>query len=164
MCVLAYFQKGRRAMDDNQPTVAEAAFRKALEYPHNLGSGKPDKPKDEEIWFWLGESLKAQDKLDAARDAWTQAAEQGREISPLGSLYRGLAERRLGQNEASAKTLGPLMHVKLGEQCAAADFYAAGLLELYDHHDSQAVADFMAALNADPEFWQARLMLDRVGH
>ena len=164
MYVLAYFQKGRRAMDDNQPAVAEAAFRKALEYPHNLGSGKPDKPKDEEIWFWLGESLKAQDKLDAARDAWTQAAEQGREVSPLGSLYRGLAERRLGQNEASEKTLGLLMQVKLGENRAAAEFYAAGLLDLYDHHDSQAAANFVAALNADPDFWQARLMLDRVAH
>ena len=164
MYVLANFHKGLRAMDDNQSAAAEAAFRKALEYPHNLGSGKPDKPHDEEVWFWLGEALKAQDKLDGARDAWTQAAEEGQGIFPLASLYRGLALRRLGQNEASAKTLGPLMQVKLGEKHAAAEFYAAGLLDLYDHRGPQAAAKFMAALDADPEFWQARLMLDRVGH
>ena len=54
MYVLANFQKGRRALEDNQPAVAEAAFRKALEYPHNLGSGKPDKPHDEEIMVLAG--------------------------------------------------------------------------------------------------------------
>jgi len=144
--------------------VAEAAFRKALEYPHNLGSGKPDKPHDGEIWFWLGEALKAQDKADAARDAWTRAVEEGKGISPLASLYCGLALRRLGQKEASANTLGPLMQVKLGEKHAAAEFYAAGLLDLYEHRNPQAPAKFTAALDADPEFWQARVMLDRVGH
>jgi tetratricopeptide (TPR) repeat protein len=164
MYVLANFQKGRRAMDDNQPAVAEAAFRKALEYPHNLGSGKPDKPHDGEIWFWLGEALKAQDKADAARDAWTRAVEEGKGISPLASLYCGLALRRLGQKEASANTLGPLMQVILGEKHAAAEFYAAGLLDLYEHRNPQAPAKFTAALDADPEFWQARVMLDRVGH
>ena len=86
MYVLANFQKGLRAMDENQPAVAEAAFRKALEYPHNLGSGKPDKPHDEEIWFWLGEALKAQDKADGAHDAWTQAVEEGQESSPAGHV------------------------------------------------------------------------------
>jgi tetratricopeptide (TPR) repeat protein len=164
MYVLAYFQKGLRAMDDNQPAAAEAAFRKALEYPHSLGSGKPDKPRDEEIWFWLGESLSAQNQPDHAREAWTTAADEGKQDSTLGGLYVGLAERRLGQDDASAKTLGPLMQVKLGEKRAAAEFYAAGLLDLYDHHRDQAAAKFLAALDADPEYWQARLMLDRVEH
>jgi tetratricopeptide (TPR) repeat protein len=164
MYVLANFQKGMRAMEDNQPAVAEAAFRKALEYPRNLGSGKPDKPHDEEIWFWLGEALRAQGKTDAAHDAWAQAAEEAQGASPLASLYRGLAQRRLEQNDASAKTLGPLMQVKVGEKHAAADFYAAGLLDLFDHRSPQAAGKFMAALDVDPDFWQARLALDRVGH
>jgi tetratricopeptide (TPR) repeat protein len=164
MYVLANFQKGVRAMEDNLPALAEVAFRKALEYPHNLGSGKPDKPLDEETWFWLGEALRAQSKAEAARDAWTKAAEEGQGSSPLASLYRGLAQRRLGQNEASAKTLGPLIQVKVGEKYSAAEFYAAGLLDLFDHHNPQAAAKFMAALDVDPEFWQARLALDRVGH
>jgi tetratricopeptide (TPR) repeat protein len=163
MYVLANFQKGLRAMEDNQPAVAEAAFRKALEYPHNLGSGKPDKPNDEELWFWLGEALKAQDKADAARDAWTQATEEGQGLSPMAILYCGLALRRLGLNEASSKTLGPLMLVRVGEKHDAGEFYAAGLLDLYEHRSPQAEAKFKAALEADPEFWQAQLMLDRVG-
>ena len=164
MYVLANFQKGRRVLEGNQPAAAEAAFRKALEYPHNLGSGKPDKPNDEELWFWLGEALKAQGKAEAARDAWTQATEEGQGRSPMASLYCGLALRRLGLDEASTKILGPLMQVKVGEKHAAAKFYAAGLLDLYEHRSPQAAAKFVAALGADPEFWQARLALDRVVH
>lgn len=163
MYVLANFEEGMRAMDANKPVLAEGPFRKALEYPHNLGSGKPDKPHDEEAWFWLGESLLAQHKTDAARDAWTQAAKQGEENSPLGDLYRGLAERRLGQNAAAEKSLAALEEVKPGETRGAAEFYAAGLLRLYEHRQAQAAADFSGALDADPEYWQARLMLDHVG-
>jgi tetratricopeptide (TPR) repeat protein len=162
--VLANFQKGRKAMDDSAPAVAEAAFRQALEYPLNLGTGKPDKPHDEEAWFWLGEALKAQDKADAAHDAWAQAAEEGQENSPLASLYRGLALRRLGQNDASAKALGVLMQMKPGEKHAATEFYAAGLLDLYDHRGPEAGAKLKAALDVDPGFWPARLMLDRMGN
>ncbi len=44
-----------------------------------------------------------------------------------------------------------------------AEFYAAGLLDLYDQRGPQAAAKFIAALDTDPEFWQAQLMLDRVG-
>jgi tetratricopeptide (TPR) repeat protein len=144
--------------------VAESAFRKGLEYPHNLGSGKPDKPQDMELWFWLGEALKAQGKADAAHDAWTQAAEEGVGTYPLAILYRGLAQRRLGQEGASAKTLGPLMQMKSGEKHAAVEFYAAGLLDFYDHRSDQAAAKFTAALKIDPEFWQARVMLDPTEH
>jgi hypothetical protein len=162
--VLANFQMGRRALEDNQPAAAEAAFRKALEYPHNLGSGKPDKPHDEESWFWLGEALKAQDKGDAARDAWRQTAEEARESSPLALLYRGLALRRLGQTEEAEKTLGALTQVKTGEKHTAAEFYASGLLDMYEHRNPQAAAKFVLAFSADPEFWQARLILDQVEH
>ena len=162
--VLANFQKGRKAMDDNKPAVAEAAFRQALDYPDSLGTGKPDKPHDEEAWFWLGEALKAQDKADTAHEAWAQAAEEAQEDTPLASLYRGLALRRLGQNDASANTLGVLIQVKSGEKHAAAEFYAAGLLDLYEHRGPEAEAKLKAALDADPDFWPARLVLDRMGH
>jgi hypothetical protein len=56
------------------------------------------------------------------------------------------------------------MEVKSGEKHGAEEFYAAGLLDLYDHHTPEAAAKFTAALEVDPEFWQARLALDRVAH
>ena len=56
------------------------------------------------------------------------------------------------------------MRVKIGDKHGAAEFYSAGLLDLYEHRDLDAAAKFMAALDVDPDFWQARLMLDRAGH
>jgi hypothetical protein len=38
------------------------------------------------------------------------------------------------------------------------------LLDLYEHRDLQAAAKFMAAVDVDPDFWLARVMLDRVRH
>jgi tetratricopeptide (TPR) repeat protein len=162
---LANLQKGREALKANHPDVAETAFRQALEYPENLGSGKPDQPHDEEARFWLGEALTAQNKAAAAREAWSEAVKEGKtDESPLGSLYQGLALRRLGQNDASAKALGMLLQVKVGGRHDASVLYAAGLMDLYDHQDSAAANELTAALDADPGLWQARLMLAEMKH
>jgi len=162
MYVLANFQKGRRALEDSKPAEAEVAFRKALEYPRNLGVGKPDKPRDEEVLFWLGDALKAEGNAAAARDAWAQAAQEGKNGSVVASLYRGLALRRLGQAEEADKVLNPLSEVKPGEKHGAAEFYASGLLDLFANRSDKAAGEFTAALEADPDFWPARLALDRV--
>jgi tetratricopeptide (TPR) repeat protein len=162
MYVLANLQKGMRALEDNKPAEAVTAFRKALEYPRNLGAGKPDKPHDEEALFWLGEALKAAGNADAAHDAWTQAAAEGKNGPTLSRLYRGLALRRLGQPEEADKVLNPLAQVKPGEKAGAAELYASGLLSLFDNRGDLAAGKFTAALTADPDFWLARLALDRV--
>jgi len=162
---MADLQKGRKALQAGEAVAAEAAFRQALEYPVNLGSGKPDKPHDEEAWFWLGEAFTAQNKVDAAHDAWSEAVKEGKtDETPLGSLYQGLALRRLGQNDASAKALGILLQVKVGGKHDASVLYAAGLLDLYDHQDSAATTELTAALDADPSLWQARLLLAGLKH
>jgi tetratricopeptide (TPR) repeat protein len=162
MYVLANFQKGRRALEDNKPAEAVAAFRKALEYPRNLGVGKPDKPHDEEVLFWLGEALQAAGSADAAHDAWTQAAAEGKDGLTLSRLYRGLALRRLGQPEEADKILIPLAQIKAGETPGAAELYASGLLSLFDDRSDLAAGKFTAALAADPDFWPAKFALDRV--
>src|ERR1019366_1014076 len=162
MYVLANLQKGMRALEDNKPAEAVTAFRKALEYPRNLGAGKPDKPHDEEALFWLGEALKAAGNADAAHDAWTQAAAEGKNGPTLSRLYQGLALRRLGQPEEADKVLNPLVQVKPGEKAGAAELYASGLLNLFDNRGDLAAGKFTAALTADPDFWLARLALDRV--
>jgi tetratricopeptide (TPR) repeat protein len=163
MYVLANLQKARHALEDNNPAQAEQALRKALEYPPNLGVGKPDRPHNEEIWFWLGEALKAEGKTEAARAAWREAAEEGQRGFGVSRLYRGVALRRLGQTEEADKVLAPLAQIKPGEKHGAGEFYAAGLLALFENRRDAAAANFRAALGVDPDFWQARLALDRTG-
>lgn len=154
-------QQGITALSSNNPVLAEAAFRRGLEYPHNLGSGQPDKPRRMELWFWLGEALHAEGKMDAARDAWTKTQEEGQGHDPLAVLYRGLAEQRFGQEGAAAETLALLVEVKPGGKYSAAEFYASGLLDFYARRREQAVSKFRAALDANPDFWQARFMMER---
>ena len=160
--VLACVEKGRRALEGGKPGDAVAAFRAALEYPSNLGVGKPAKPRDEEIQFWLGEALKAQNNTEAARAAWSAAAEEGKRPSELATLYRGLALRRLGQEQEAAKLLSTLSEPKAGARRGAEPWYASGLLDWFEHRNDKAAAKFTSALQADPAYWPARLALDRV--
>jgi len=159
MYVLACVAKGKHALASRQLPEAEAALREALKYPHNLGVGKPDKPHDEEALFWLGETLKAAGNDHAARDAWAQAAQEGTSGGEASKLYRGLALRRLGQPQEAEAVLAPFEQTKPADKHSAQEFYAAGLLNLADDRSDLAAGKFTAALNADPDFWPARLAL-----
>jgi tetratricopeptide (TPR) repeat protein len=161
MFVLANVQKGRQAMAAKNASQAEAAFRQALAYPHNLGVGKPDQPHDEEALYWLGEALAAQDKNDAAREAWNEAAAEGKNASSAAALFAGLALRRLGQSDEAARLLEPLAIPGAQGKAGAEDFYLAGLLALFDDHKDQASSYFGKALELDPSFWQARIELQQ---
>jgi TolA-binding protein len=78
---------------------AEQDFRRALEYPENLGVGKPDHPADGPQLYWLGEALAAQSKTDAAHAAWREAADETAGDSMTTRVYRAAALLRLGQQD-----------------------------------------------------------------
>lgn len=162
MYVLANVQKGRQALAARSAIEAEAALRQALEYPHNLGAGKPDQPHDEEALYWLGEALAAEGKNDAAREAWSEAAAEGKNGYGGARLFAGLALRRLGQTDEAARLLGPLA-TPGGERgkAGAEDFYLAGLLALFENHQELASDDLQKALKLDPSLWRARIELEQ---
>lgn len=162
MYVLTNVQEGRQALEAKNAGEAEAAFRRALEYPHNLGVGKPDRPHDEEARYWLGEALAAQGKNDAAREAWSEAATEGKKAFGTARLFAGLALRRLGQGEEAAKILEPFANFTSPGRKGAEDFYLAGLLALFNGQKDQARNHFRHALELEPSFWQARIELEQV--
>lgn len=163
MFLVANVQMGRQALEAEKFSAAEKAFRQALEYPPNFGVGKPDKPHDEEALYWLGESLAAQGKADAAAEAWRAAAAEGAGGSGPSSLYRGLALRRLGQTEEADKLLAALAEAARAEKPGAEDYYLAGLLDLFENRKDQAKNFLRSALETDPSLWQARIELARAG-
>jgi len=163
MFVLANVQQGRRALEAQQPNEAEKAFRRALAYPRNLGVGKPDEPHDEEALYWLGEALAAQGQAEAARDAWRDAAEEGKTGRGTASLYRGLALRRLGQAEEAERILRGLVQATGQEKPSADDFYIAGLLNLLNNQKEEAKSNLRRALELNPTLWQARIELEQAG-
>jgi tetratricopeptide (TPR) repeat protein len=68
---------GRAALDAGDAKKAAAEFRRALEYPKNLGVGRPDRAREAEPYYRLGQALAADKQLDEARAAWKKAAEEG---------------------------------------------------------------------------------------
>ena len=155
-----------RAGGPHAAEQAEQAFRRATEYPVNLGVGKPDKPHDERALYWLGGALEAEGKQDAAREAWQQAIAEDTAVGPFGressgesQLYAALALNRAGQTSEAEKTLDDLQAGAAKKDAGAYDFYLAGLVEKSRHQDDQARSDFRRALEIDPGFWQARLEL-----
>jgi tetratricopeptide (TPR) repeat protein len=159
--VACNLEQGRAALAAGRPVEAVEAFRRAAEYPENLGVGKPNEPHDEEAFYWLGEALRTAGNADAAREAWQQAAKGGRHISPPERAFQAAALGKLGRGEESQKVFARLMEALSAERPGATAFYAAGLTELLGGRSEQASHYFRRSLEIDPGFWPARLELER---
>jgi tetratricopeptide (TPR) repeat protein len=157
--VAASLEKGRANLSAGRFSEAEEAFRRALEYPANLGVGKPNEPHDEAALYWLGEALLAGGKPDAARAAWQQVvgskAKRG-----VSRVFQAVALRRLGQTEEGEKILHQLLEAAK-QNGSASDLYVAGLVESFRGREEPARESFRQALEVDPDFWPARLELER---
>lgn len=156
--VFANLEKAREALLAGQFTTAEQAVRQALEYPTNLGVGRPDNPDDAEPLYWLGEILQAEGKRDAALAAW-QTAAAIRPAAGVSAVFRALALRRLGQVEEASGVLESFS--RLSDDAGAEEFFTAGLAERFGGREQAAQADFRRALELAPSFWKARLASGR---
>ncbi len=159
--VLANLSEGRTLLSAKKPAEAEQAFRRALEYPVNLGVGKPDRPHDEEAWYWLGTALAAEGKKTEAREAWNNAAKEGSKADGISAVYAGGALMKLDRAEEAAKILDPVRGVANKPDANARSLYIAGLAERLLDHEPAAQKNFRRALDLDPSMWQARFELDR---
>jgi tetratricopeptide (TPR) repeat protein len=156
MFVFANLEKGKLAMQDRHYSAAEQAFRQALEYPVNLGVGKPDQPDDTEALYWLGEALSAESKSADAQAAWQSAANSS-ERRGSSAVYRAISLQKAGQKEEGSALLQELAQVT--RTSSAQELYTAGLAERYRGNLPTARANFEKAIEKDPAFWNARLAL-----
>jgi tetratricopeptide (TPR) repeat protein len=159
--VLAELEKGKRALESKSYAGAERSFRQALEYPVNLGVGMPDKPHDEEAWYWLGVALAAEDKTGDAQQAWNTAMDEGRTRGGPAAVFAAGALQKLGQTPEAEKMLAAVAERANEPEASAQALYAAGLAERFRNHEDAAQADFRRCLELDPLLWQARFELDR---
>ena len=93
--VRASLEAGRRALAARNFEGAATAFRQATQYPANLGVGKPDKPHDEEAYYWLGVALEGSGQREAARGAWQEAIGEGKGASGDAARFAKLASARM---------------------------------------------------------------------
>jgi tetratricopeptide (TPR) repeat protein len=158
--VAANLETGRANLTAGNFREAEEAFRRATEYPVNLGVGKPNEPHDEAAFYWLGEALQAAGKAEAARAMWQEAAGDGEKKRGVSRVFQATALRRLGQTEEGEKILNELLEAAK-EKAGAHDHYVAGLVERFRDREESARESFRRALEMDPTFWPARLELER---
>lgn len=102
---LALTQLGKQALAAGDAVQAKSLLSRALVFPHNLGEGKLEGAKDNNIHYYLGLACQQLHEADEARHHLTLAAAGNEE--PAGMmyyndqpadmiLYQGLAARALG--------------------------------------------------------------------
>jgi tetratricopeptide (TPR) repeat protein len=161
MFVFANLTNGKAFLAAKKPMEAEGAFRRALDYPANLGVGKPDRPHDEEAWYWLGVALATEGKSREAQDAWNNAVKQGKTIGGISGVYAGAALSKLGRDAEATKLSEAATSIAKQPTASAYSLYIAGVAEQLQNHEPEAQKDFRRALELDPFLWQARYELDR---
>jgi tetratricopeptide (TPR) repeat protein len=157
--VSANMEKGKRALSQNRPQEAAEAFRTAMQYPENLGTGEPSHPDLAEQYYWLGIALEAQGSHFQAESSWKQAAATANDKDSGCTVYAGLADSKLGQRQASMELLEKAEQAANLPGSTAADYLCAGVAEQMTDHPRLARSDFQQAIGTDPLFWQARLNL-----
>lgn len=138
-------QMGRTALESGNAAEAKELFIQALSFPHNLGEGKLEGAKDNNIYYYLGLAEQVLGHEDEAL-AYLERAAAGNE-EPAGMmyyndqpadmiLYQGLANRALGREDRAAARFSKL--VSYGEEhmndTVKIDYFAVSLpdLQLFD--------------------------------
>ncbi len=159
--VASNLEKGRASLAAGKFREAEESFRRATEYPENLGVGKPNEPHDEAALYWLGEALQAAGSSDDARSAWQEAAKGGKRIHGPAKAFQAAAMMKLGRADESEKNATSLLESASKSSPGATAFYSVGLMEALRGRADVAKEYFQRALEADPSFWPARIELER---
>lgn len=109
---------GRDALEKGSPAAAIDLLQKALVFPENLGEGKLEGAKDNNIHYFLGLAYRALGDEEAAAGHFRLACLGERE--PAGMLYyndqpadmifyQGLAHRALGEEDAAQERFRSLL-------------------------------------------------------
>lgn len=108
--VISLLEMGRKEIKNGDAKKAIETLKKALYFPHNLGEGKLEGKKDNDIYYYIGVAYEMIGEHKLAVENWNKATLGS--IEPAGMmyyndqpadmiLYMGLAYRKLG-NEAKA--------------------------------------------------------------
>jgi tetratricopeptide (TPR) repeat protein len=152
--VAANIQKGRLELSAKRFAHAEADFTRGLEYPTNLGVGKPDKPNDAVAHYWLGEARSEQGDSEGARREW-KALVDAPAGTDMSKYYAALALERLGRKAEATDRLIRLAEGPNQGREGAHNYYVAGIAERHMGRESEATKYLRKAIEINPSLWQA---------
>ncbi|MCR4904065.1 MAG: DUF5107 domain-containing protein [Butyrivibrio sp.] len=137
----ALTELGKKALKDKKPQEALTLFNKALVFPYNLGEGKLEGAKDNNIYYYIGLSYKMLGDEKEAVKALERAAEGDEEPSSAMYyndqpadliLYEGLASKELGNDQRASGRFHKL--ISYGEKHyydeVKIDYFAVSLPDL----------------------------------
>ena len=161
---VALTQLGRQALDSGDAAKAKELLTRALTFPHNLGEGKLEGAKDNNIHYYLGLAEKALGDEEASLRHLEKAAAGNEE--PAGMmyyndqpadliLYQGLANRALGREERALSRFHKLISYaeKHYYDVVKIDYFAVSLpdLQLFDEDltvRNRAHCEYLIALGS----------------
>jgi tetratricopeptide (TPR) repeat protein len=156
MFVRANIQKGRKALAAQKPEQAAEDFKAAMEYPEDLGTGRPAQPELAEQFYWLGAALAAQGNTAEATKAWETSAEGH------ANVFSALAYRKLGQNDRAQQMLEQSIEAARRPGATANDFFTAGMAAHFQGDKAHTQESFHHALALDPLFSPARVAMSEM--
>lgn len=121
--ILALVEMAKEKMSQNAYEEAKELLKQALVYPENLGEGKLEGSKDNNIYYYLGVVSEALGETGQAEEYFTLASTGSKEVAGMMYyndqpadmiLYQGLAQYKLGQTKAGNQRMYRL--VDFGEQ------------------------------------------------
>lgn len=144
---IALIELAKEAMSGQDFKKAEELLEKALENPLNLGEGKLEGTKDNNIYYYLGVVKEQLGKEEAAKECFNKA-ELGVD-EPAGAmyyydqpadmiLYKGFANRKLGNAKAASACFNKLMDYgerHLNDEMKS-DFFAVSLPDFLIFEDN----------------------------
>ena len=161
---LALTQLGVRALCAGDAKKARALLARALIFPHNLGEGKLEGAKDNNIRYWLGLAERALgNEAQAQRQLEFAAAGEEEPASAMYYndqpadmiLYQGLASRALGRETRARSRFHQLIAYGEAHRCdrVKIDYFAVSLpdLQLFDEDLSvrnRAHCEYLIALGS----------------
>jgi len=107
--VNAAIGRGIQLAKKDRHEEAIASFREAMRYPRNIGVGESRWKSNAESWYRIGQVQQKAGDAKAARDSWTNAAEEPRPAAEALCYYRAIALRRLGRDREADSALEELL-------------------------------------------------------
>jgi tetratricopeptide (TPR) repeat protein len=181
---------GRQQMAAKNYTAALADFKAALEIPASLQEASGNiTSRHAEINYWIGNTYAALGNTDAARRAWTEAANPTPAAAPTGPMRRGsiggldpgvrveqaapfyqaLAMEKLGQTDRATAIFTQLVDTSAKTLSAnpnsaprtqlADAHYLAGLGQLGLNNPDKARQEFSLALKESPDHYASQRAL-----
>jgi len=136
--VLSLLEQAKQAMSQQKWQEAEELIHAAFIYPENLGEGKLEGTKDNNLYYYLGLVLEAQGRVEESKEYFEKAVLGTDE--PAGVMYyndqpadmimyQGLAKMKLGQiKEAKARFYRLLDYGERHlEDCIKIEYFAVSL-------------------------------------